>query len=454
MAPAFYNGYPLVFSDTGTYLLSGMDVQLPYDRPVMYGLFVNVSSLHCSLWLTIFFQCLIAAYIFKCTVRLITDTDQKNSFVILLTILVAFTSVGWYASQIMPDIFTSATILSLLILCFPHRLSLAQKIIIGVILILGVNVHSSNLLIAILSLVLIIISSRVYLNETNKKHVRLLLPSSLLILSVITGFVASYAVGKTFTLNQGSHVFMMGRMLDNGVLKEFLDEKCGTQNYVLCDCKDSLPSDSRSLLWAQDSPLLKHGGWIGSKKDYQTVLRDMLFSPKYLMKFAYTTATAGFSQLLQNEVGSGMISTWYSSPDSPPYYQIARHFPHEIKQYEQSRQNENLWLQKLDFTSINLFNSFFIMVSVLFLYAVFFFGKVRLLFNIQTRLMAGMIIAGIVLNAFVTAGLANVYDRLQARVSWMFVFLFLILISSQWEDLMKLLKQSTNQDPQQPNNNR
>ena len=53
----------------------------------------------------------------------------------------------------------------------------------------------------------------------------------------------------------------MGKMLDSGVLKSFLDDKCKNNNYVLCACKDSLPKDNRELLWSYYGPLYKHGGW-------------------------------------------------------------------------------------------------------------------------------------------------------------------------------------------------
>jgi len=36
-----YNGYPLVYSDTGTYIYSGFDKFIPLGRPVTYGLFLS-----------------------------------------------------------------------------------------------------------------------------------------------------------------------------------------------------------------------------------------------------------------------------------------------------------------------------------------------------------------------------------------------------------------------------
>jgi hypothetical protein len=48
---ALYNGYPLIYSDTGTYLSSGFLLETPFDRPITYGIFMRISSLNgVSLW--------------------------------------------------------------------------------------------------------------------------------------------------------------------------------------------------------------------------------------------------------------------------------------------------------------------------------------------------------------------------------------------------------------------
>lgn len=60
MTDAFYNGFPVVYSDTSTYLASGFEWETPFDRPITYGIFLRIFSLNgTSLWLVIFFQALI-----------------------------------------------------------------------------------------------------------------------------------------------------------------------------------------------------------------------------------------------------------------------------------------------------------------------------------------------------------------------------------------------------------
>ena len=58
-----YNGFPLVTSDSGTYINSAINYTVPADRPIVYGLFIRVTSLNFSLWLVIFFQGLLLTWL-------------------------------------------------------------------------------------------------------------------------------------------------------------------------------------------------------------------------------------------------------------------------------------------------------------------------------------------------------------------------------------------------------
>jgi hypothetical protein len=44
--PAFWNGYPLVFSDTGTYLTQAIERYVGWDRPIFYRIIPCGSEQH------------------------------------------------------------------------------------------------------------------------------------------------------------------------------------------------------------------------------------------------------------------------------------------------------------------------------------------------------------------------------------------------------------------------
>ncbi len=60
--PAAINGYPLVFSDTGTYLSQAIQHYVGWDRPIFYSLFMLPLHLTLTTWPVIVVQALLAAY--------------------------------------------------------------------------------------------------------------------------------------------------------------------------------------------------------------------------------------------------------------------------------------------------------------------------------------------------------------------------------------------------------
>ncbi len=59
IVPALINGYPLLYSDSATYIESGMGLFVPIDRPIFYGLFIRIASMSYSLWFVVILQSLV-----------------------------------------------------------------------------------------------------------------------------------------------------------------------------------------------------------------------------------------------------------------------------------------------------------------------------------------------------------------------------------------------------------
>ena len=126
----------------------------------------------------------------------------------------------------MPDIFTVTAIGTLLLLALKKDYKIYQKVIFSLLLVFSINAHFSNYLISILTVLGLFVINRTKFIPNAKKELSFLLPTIIVTLSILTGSLINYAVGSTFKINQGSHVFLMGKMLDSGVLKSFLDDEC------------------------------------------------------------------------------------------------------------------------------------------------------------------------------------------------------------------------------------
>jgi hypothetical protein len=79
----------------------------------------------------------------------------------------------------------------------------------------------------------------------------------------------------------------------------------------------------------------------------------------------------------------------------------------------------------------------FLVISLGLLFYIFTSKTKRKSIDIHAQLIIVTFLLGIVVNAIVVGSLANVYDRLQSRISWMHIFCMLLLVLSKKEFLKK-----------------
>jgi hypothetical protein len=441
---AFYNTYPLVYSDTGTYIYSGFDLFVPKDRPILYGILVRLFSFKQSLWLVVFIQNLITSFLIFETIRLFIKEKQTSFFYLAIGVLVLGTSVGWYSNQIMPDFFAPILILSWVWILFQKKSSTLKKVLIWIIFIVANCTHFSHLFLStvLLLLVLIIqtplIRKRFFLKlEFQKKKlftfIFLVFFSWLLLPTLNTYF------GGGFKLSRGGHVFLVAHLNEKEILKQILDKHCDSgklEGCSLCEEKDDLPKDINGFIWSGDF-LERQGGWDGSKEQFDKIISISLKEPKFLISNIYYSAIYGFLQLPQIETGEGLTSY---GEHSAPFGQVGWRFPHELNSYLNSKQNKYNG-KNLNFETINIFHISLVLISLLFL---FFITIKSISFKIpkQQMLMVYFVIISIALNSFVTAGLSAPYSRYQSRVIWLVPFIALILFWAHRKNFFPSKKRS------------
>jgi len=431
------NGFPLVTSDTGTYVASGFEYFVPVDRPVIYGWFIRNVSLKQSLWFVIFFQGIILSYLLSRIMDVyLTKRNSPGWKIIVFILLSFFTSVSWFCSQIMPDIFTAFSILSLALLLSEKIDSYIEKTVFVLILLLGLLTHNSNLI----SFSILIVILGVYCilkGKFRRKEINAISFTIILITIISSWFIlpeVNRRVGRKYRLSDGAHVFIMGRLLETGILDKYLEENCKTgpdavNNCSLCAYKDSLPSTAINFIWQENGPFYKTGSWKGTKEEYTKIINYTLTHPSYIAMHLVKAAEATCRQLLHNDVGNGIdVYGKYTAP----YIHIEKHLKHEIPEFNASLQNNNEWKPVLN--SINRRYNFILILSLLLILG-FYWTELKSRFNIngQLKFLGRLFFLCIVCNAFVTGTFANVLDRLGSRIIWimplMAIFLALEAIS-------------------------
>lgn len=406
MLPAFYNGYPLIYSDTSTYLASGFILQPPMDRPMTYGLFIRFFSLNgLSLWPVIFMQSFILAWLLQQLIGSIFKKLNRWNGPIFMALVAAagFSGAALTTCYLIPDIFTSLMLLSAsLILISPA--GRWKGILYFVIYVFATAMHSSHIPFGISLLSILLLAGLLW-----KEQFGFLKIKTLLILATLT-LATIFSMGSS--LSKSKHVFLMGAFIEQGIIKAYLDEHCLSNDYQLCTYKDSLPDFAWEFLWEDSSPLYKMGGWKETKEEYTSIIRQTFLSPKYFLLHLKTSLKATAVQLISFE---GLDYRSVAPNASVLESRVENYVPLDIQAYRNSRQNSGslTGLKWLNF--IQLLLTIFSLILTVFLFLIYpVLRKNRILV-----LLVVFLLLGVLVNAWVCGTFANPINRLGNRMIWL-----------------------------------
>lgn len=413
-----YNGYPIIYNDTATYIKSGFNLDTPADRPITYGIFILLTSLFkTSLFLTVFFQNLILSWLLlECFIKCLSKSFLKY-FLLTITVLAIFTGLPWVSNQIFADLFTSFIFLSTFLILTYTDEKKTKIYFLYFTFLWSVGSHLSHISITQLFLytslpfAIIIVHKNLHLTKAVifKRGLAL----------IIIGLSAILIMGSA--ISKSSSIFFTGKLCENGILKKYLDENCATTNYKLCAYKDELNYRAFEFVWNPNCVTNKLGGWKAMKQEYSAIDKAIVTNPKYFKMLVVESVKATFDQFTLNNIGEGNGNLLNDSNNT---YTINRFFPREFNNYVQSAES------KKEGINFPFFNSIYNVCYMLFafLFAFLFIKKtISKQFNI-IYLLSLLIIIGITINNVMSASLANAIDRFGVRVIWLMVFVTILMI--------------------------
>lgn len=111
--PAIYNGFPVVFPDTGAYLSVAWGHFWTMDRSGFYGFFLRPLSFLpplAQLWIAIGLQAAAIAAVLFLVCRKILRRASPLKALMVVALLSILTPLPWHAAQLLPDAFTGISI--------------------------------------------------------------------------------------------------------------------------------------------------------------------------------------------------------------------------------------------------------------------------------------------------------------------------------------------------------
>ena len=259
--PALWNGYPLVFDDTGTYLSQAVHHYLGWDRPVFYSLFLLSLHLTISTWPDIAAQALLAAVLLHLVRRTLLPAASPWGLLPLAATLSATTALPWFAAQLMPDVFTPLLILALSLLLFsPDRLSRPQHAALVLFATFCIAAQQSSVALCC-ALLLVLAPLRRVLGAAaplgSFGWAALSAPPLLAGAALIAVNLAGFGRASPFPFG---NVFLLARVIYDGPGMDVLRRDCPRPGWDLCPYLGNFPPTSDEFLWRPDSPVVLAGG--------------------------------------------------------------------------------------------------------------------------------------------------------------------------------------------------
>jgi len=435
---AIYNGFPLVYPDTGTYISACFEHFLPRDRPLVYSFFIRHVSLATSLWIPVFVQSAIVSWLVLLLFRHVGKRNEPYRLHFFTLILLSLTTgIAVNTGQLIADVFTPVVLLTSGFLLFVPELSRGTKIALCVLFIFSVTTHLSHLPMALGIAAWVLISSFIFrkratsiFNFFRSLKFLVLLPIAILFVCILNYSVA----GKWQFRADAQHVFMMNRLIQCGIMDDYLDSNCSKHSISLCNYKNTL--HQMDFLWDAKSALNDHYGWNGwdkAKPEYDSIIHAVFSNGKYVRKFFYRSWIDGCTQLVSFKTGT----TPKMTEQDALYTSIHWHFPKLLESYTHSRQNTS----GLNYSIFNFIQNIFVKICGVLFFLLLFIPRFSKLLTPRMRAFGWLTIFGMIFNAFTVVTFAMIDDRYQARLIWLIPLLLIVFLSNR--DFMQALREVT-----------
>jgi hypothetical protein len=410
LAPAFWNGYPLLQWDTGGYLARWYEGYLVPSRSTVFGIYLHLGE-GASFWLNLGIQSLATLWILQLVLRVL-DLARPVRLVAISLALILTTALPWLSSMLLTDIFAGLSVLALFVLMLHGaRISTLEKAALFAFTAFSAATHSATLAV-LFGLCCVGWIARAWLRRQ--------IPIAGLVqgsLTIVAGaamlLAANFSLSGQLAWTPGGYGVAFGRMLQDGIVAQYLRDHCAKENLKLCPYRDQLPPTADDFLWG-NSMFNTLGRFQGMNDEMGfIVLHSLAAYPTWQAKAALTATADQLMHVATGEGTNGWIPHTYGI--------IERYIPAQLAPMRKAKQQQ--W--QLDFTTVNRIHVPVALASMLLVALLFGRGLWR-----RTRddltLLAGTVTLALLGNAVVCGVISGPHDRYGARMAWVATFVVLI----------------------------
>jgi hypothetical protein len=412
LAPALWNGFPLLQYDTGGYLARWYEGHLEESRSTVYGLYLVLTA-RPDFWPAVAIQAMLTVWVLWLTLRA-HALATPLVLVVSAAVLAIATSLSWLASTLLTDIFAGVSVLALyLVVLRAQTLARWERWALIALLAFSAATHTATL-----AVLLALLAAGLLVALVRRKVVPFagLARGALAIaISVALLLAANVAVAGRLAWTPGGSAIPFGRMLQAGIVARYLAERCPDPRLPkLCANRDKLPTDSDFFFWGSDL-FDELGRFEGLGDEMRIVVRESLTAYPAAQLLAAITATA--QQLVRVATGYGIrTDIWHT------HWIVETFTPHATPAMKAAHQQRG----DLDFTVINRLHVPVAWGSMLLLLGVIALAARRRQYS-GIGDLATVAALAILANAAVCGALSNPNDRYGARMVWLATLVVLLV---------------------------
>ena len=418
IAPAFWNGYPLLQWDTGGYLARWYEGYLVPSRSTVFGLYLHYGESF-GFWINLAIQSLATLWLLQLSLRVL-GLMQTFRFVAISLLLILSTALPWLASMLLTDIFAGLSVLSLFLLVVgAQRTSPLEKTALFVFTAFAAATHSATLGV-LLGLCVAGWMARPFVGR-RLPLAGLAQASMTIVAGGLMLVSANHALSGKWAWTPGGYGVAFGRMMQDGIVARYLNDHCPRESFKLCPYRNELPATADEFLWG-NSMFNTLGRFEGLNDEMGYIVVHSLAD--YPAWQAGAALRAVGQQLLHVATGEG-TNGWIPHT----YGIIERYIPAQIAPMRAARQQH--W--DVNFDDINRLHVPVALASMLALVGLLAHALARRRLDDLTLLAATVTLA-LLGNALICAVISGPHDRYGARMAWIATFVVLMALARAFGD--------------------
>ncbi len=412
-------------------LNSPLDKTVLAGRSIFYGALLYLGHVTSFFWLSVLTQAAIFVYLsYTLAIKCFRLSFRAFKYLILAVILA--TPVSFYVGLLMPDIFASYLILAMIIfLGFWQQLHRSDKVLIATIIGFSALIHASHLLL----LICLVLGSAIISIFVERESVFSFLSSRRSIISaaiVIAAILGEFSFFVATKLTIGAYPirppFLMARVIADGPGYRFLQDNCSTRPYAACSFIDHMPTTAIDFLWSSDP---KKGAFGIADLPTRRALSSEQVS-FWLSVLRYDPSGVIFSAA--NDFVRQLFTVGIDEffPSGQQLSEFKEKLPENyFRGMMESRIIFNRWILTTGnvLYSVIYFSSLLALVLMLVAFPFMQFQKDLVPSRQQLFMVLSITVMGIIFNAAICGVLSDPWPRYQARVSWIPLFVLLVIIA-------------------------